>query len=495
MLAQRAHEYLATLAAQGVQPSGVSHDSRAVRPGDLFLAYPGARSDGRRYIADALAKGAVAVLWEKSGFIWDHTLHCPHHFPVEQLAALAGHIAHAVYGRPSEQLWLAGVTGTNGKTSVTQWLAYALARLGHPCAVIGTLGNGLPGHLAASANTTPDAVSLHQLLSGFQRQELNHVAMEVSSIGLHQGRTNGALISAAAFTNLSRDHLDYHGSLDAYAATKSLLFDHPGLKHAVLNLDDAFGQDLAHKLAGSRVRRIGYSLEGQSGADEVIRAVDIRATSTGQAFKLTWAGHSYPLEVPLLGRFNIANLLCVAGLLHAAGIHMTHIVQVLPQLVPPAGRMQRLGGEGEPLVVVDYAHTPDALQQALQALRPSAEARQGRLLCVFGCGGDRDRGKRPMMGEIAARLADQLIITDDNPRSENPAHIRKAIHDAAPAALVIADRGAAIRHSIVQAQAKDVVLLAGKGHETYQEVAGHRSHFSDFEEAANALAAREDSSQ
>ncbi len=483
-------QILEMLAAQGGYPVGICADSRRLAPRDLFLAFSGATSDGRRFIPDAVARGAAAVLWEKAGFVWDDSLEVAN-LPVDGLQSLAGHLAHELCGRPSDKLWLAGVTGTNGKTSVSQWLALALGRLGRKCAVIGTLGNGFPGNLAASANTTPDAVALHRALAGFLVQGATAAAMEVSSIGLHQGRLNGAAVSAAAFTNLSRDHLDYHGTLEAYAATKALLFDMPGLEHAVLNLDDAFGRDMAGRLAGSSVRRIGYSLHGEAGpaVDELIRAKDIEATGRGQGFTLCLGGQEWPVAVPLVGRFNLENLLCVAGLLRAADFCPADIAGVLPHLTPPAGRMQMLGGEGEPLVVVDYAHTPDALEKALSALRPSAQARGGELCCVFGCGGNRDKGKRPLMGRVALAGADRVILTSDNPRGEHPAAILKEIHAGAPGAEIMADRAVAIRAAVLAASARDVILIAGKGHETYQEVAGRRRHFSDVEQAANALVA------
>jgi UDP-N-acetylmuramoyl-L-alanyl-D-glutamate--2,6-diaminopimelate ligase len=478
------------LAAQGGYPVGICADSRSLAPRELFLAYPGASSDGRRFIPDAVARGAAAVLWEKAGFVWDESQEVAN-LPVDGLQSLAGHLAHELCGRPSDKLWLAGVTGTNGKTSVSQWLAQALARLGRKCAVIGTLGNGFPGNLAASANTTPDAVALHRALAGFLVQGAVAAAMEVSSIGLHQGRVNGAAVSAAAFTNLSRDHLDYHGTLEAYAATKALLFDMPGLEHAVLNLDDAFGRQMAERLGGSSVRRIGYSLNGDAGraVEELISAKDVAATGRGQRFTLCLAGQELPVAVDLVGRFNLENLLCVAGLLRAADYCPADIAAVLSHLVPPAGRMQMLGGEGAPLVVVDYAHTPDALEKALTALRPTALARGGELRCVFGCGGNRDKGKRPLMGQVAVSLANRVLITSDNPRGEHPEIILKEIHAGAPGAEVMADRAEAIRSAVLTASVQDVILIAGKGHETYQEVAGRRHHFSDVEQASNALVA------
>jgi len=311
--------------------------------------------------------------------------------------------------------------------------------------------------------------------------------MEVSSIGLHQGRVNGAVISAAAFTNLSRDHLDYHGTLEAYAATKALLFETPGLEKAVLNLDDAFGRRMYERLEGSPVLRIGYSLNGAEGA--VILGRNIEATARGQRFTLCLEGQEIPVDVKLVGRFNLENLLCVTGLLLSAGFEAPAIAAALPELSPPAGRMQMLGGEGDPLAVVDYAHTPDALEKALSALRPTASARGGKLICVFGCGGNRDKGKRPLMGELAVRLADRVVLTSDNPRGEAPGAILKDIQAGARRAEVVEDRAQAIRNALLAAAKEDVVLIAGKGHENYQETAGRRQHFSDLEQASNALVA------
>lgn len=490
MSATRAQELLAQLTALGIHPNGVCNDSRTVKPGNLFLAYPGEVNDGRRYMADAVARGAAAVIWEQSGFAWDSTLTAVN-LPVERLAELAGHLAHEVCAHPSEKLRLYGVTGTNGKTSVSQWLAAAETQLGRRCAIVGTLGNGFPGRLIPGPNTTPDAVILQRLLNDFLAQGADATAMEVSSIGLHQGRVNGAAISVAGFTNLSRDHLDYHGTLEAYAATKALLFEMPSLECAVLNLDDAFGRDMARRLAGSRIRRIGYSLSQADEAMEIIQASRMETTAQGQRFTLSLAQQAYVIETPLIGRFNIANLLCVAGMLLAAGHELQAIAQVLPHLQAPAGRMQRLGGDAAPLVLVDYAHTPDALEQVLLSLRPAAEARHGRLTCLFGCGGDRDTGKRPLMGAVAARLADRVLLTSDNPRSEEPAAILRDIQAGAPQATIIPSRADAIREAILSAASGDVVLIAGKGHEDYQEVAGRRSHFSDFEQASLALSAWE----
>jgi UDP-N-acetylmuramoyl-L-alanyl-D-glutamate--2,6-diaminopimelate ligase len=443
----------------------LSSDSRRCAPGVAFLAYPGEAADGRRYIRDAIDRGASAVLWDDRGFSWDPGWRVPN-APVPELKQQAGALAHEFYGRPSEALWVCGVTGTNGKTSCSQWIAALLGNAG----VIGTLGAGFPGALKAGVNTTPDAVELHAILKDFRDQGAKAVAMEVSSHGLVQGRVNGVRFACALFTNLTHDHLDYHGSMAAYGEAKARLFEAPGLQTAVLNLDDAFGRELARRLAG-RLRTIGYSLEPRDAP---------------VAEKITWDAS---LRIPVLGRFNVSNALGVLGCLVANGISLEQGARLLAKLPPVPGRMQAVGEE--PLVVIDYAHTPDALENVLQALRPVATERGGRLAVVFGAGGDRDPAKRPLMGAIAARLADRVLVTSDNPRSEDPLAIISQIGKGmAGKHAVEVDRGRAIEKIISAADKRDVVLIAGKGHETYQEVAGKRSHFSDEEQARHALARR-----
>jgi UDP-N-acetylmuramoyl-L-alanyl-D-glutamate--2,6-diaminopimelate ligase len=354
------------------------------------------------------------------------------------------------------------------------------------CGVIGTLGNGFPPDFEASPNTTPDAVTLHATLARFLREGAVACAMEVSSIGLDQGRTNGAHFDVAVFTNLTRDHLEYHGSMAAYGAAKAKLFEVPGLGHAVLNLDDPFGRELAARLRG-RVPTIGYTLEGRSGADRVLGATDLCEAGHGLAFTLD--GQRF--EAPVVGRFNAANLLAVTGALLAGDESLADVAAALQHITPPAGRMQPVGGRDEPLVVIDYAHSPDALEKVLTTLRGTATARGGQLVCVFGCGGDRDAGKRPQMGAIAERLADAVVVTSDNPRGEEPQAIIAQIlagMQATPA--VEPDRAAAIDAAVAAADARDVVLLAGKGHEPYQEIAGVRLPFSDLDAAKSALAVR-----
>jgi len=500
-------DILSQLQLQGAKIGGLSADSRALRAGDAFVAYPGASADGRRYIADAVARGAAAVLWEREGFSWDEAWRVPN-VAVDGLRGVAGEIAHEVYGRPSEKLWLAGVTGTNGKTSCSQWIAQALSALGRKTAVIGTLGSGFPAvpgrelaqQLAPAANTTPDAIELHRRLAEFLQAGAQGVAMEVSSIGLDQGRVNGAQFDVALFTNFSRDHLDYHGDMERYAAAKARLFDTPGLSGAVLNMDDVLGVRIAQKLAGSKVACAGYSAHaGVAGAARLeffLEAENIRLTERGLAFGLVSSWGRAEVHSRLLGRFNAANLLGVLGVLLGAGVALEPAVAALAVLTPLPGRMQRLGGAGKPLAVVDYAHSPDALDVVLMSLRPLAQASGGRLICVFGCGGDRDRGKRALMGAIAVRNADQVVLTSDNPRSEDPLAIITDILEgvlgeahAGQEPQVIVDRREAIAAAIAGAAAGDVVLIAGKGHEDYQESAGRRIPFLDAAVAAEALSA------
>ncbi len=490
---QRAGDLLSRLRGQGAAANALCADSRAVRAGDVFVAYPGHRSDGRRFIPDALRAGAGAVLWERAGFAWHADWVAPN-IPVEGLQPLSGHLAHLVYGRPSEHLDLVGVTGTNGKTSVSQWIAEALQQHGRKCGVIGTLGNGFPGALVDSPNTTPDAIALHAQLARFVAAGAKAAAMEVSSIGLEEGRTHGARFAVAVLTNLTRDHLDYHGTMQAYAAAKARLFDQPDLPAAVLNLDDAFGQGLAQRLPGRVGRLFGYTLNAQLPAPpgvELLRARAIGESGAGVRFDLDVARATHSVQARVVGRFNVANLLAAIGALIALGVEPGEAAALVAHLAPPPGRMQPLGGNDLPLTIIDYAHTPDALEQVILALRPAAAGRGGRIVCVFGCGGDRDPGKRAPMGDVASRLADAVIVTSDNPRSEDPQSIVDAVMAGAGAnADVIVDRAHAIRQAIEQADARDVVVIAGKGHEPYQEIRGVRHPFSDLAHAAAALEAR-----
>jgi UDP-N-acetylmuramyl-tripeptide synthetase len=480
---------LQSLAALGVQVHGVADDSRQVRKGDLFLAYPGALADGRDYIADALARGAVAVLWEQDNangaFSWDSDWQVPH-LPGIDLRALSGPLAHTVCGCPSERLSLIAITGTNGKTTVSQWLAQSYPR---PCAIIGTLGAGLPGHLVDTGFTTPEATTLMRALAEFADAEVQACTLEASSIGIEEGRLSGARVDVAVFTNLTRDHLDYHGTMEKYAAAKQKLFTWPRLRLAVVNLDDPFGAELAALSTASKV--VGYTQsDTQIDRQGVIRAEEVIETPLGLRFTLSAPNGRARVETGLIGRYNLSNMLAVAAVLVDAGMTPKEVAARFADLVSPPGRLEKIGGDHEPLVVVDYAHTPDALENTLCALRASATARGGHLAVVFGCGGDRDHGKRRLMGEVATRLADRVVLTTDNSRSEDPKAILQDIRRGAPSAEIIADRSSAIRRTIAAADSADVLLLAGKGHEAYQEASGVRTPFSDLDEARTALSSR-----
>jgi UDP-N-acetylmuramoyl-L-alanyl-D-glutamate--2,6-diaminopimelate ligase len=495
----QALQVIEQLRAQGVQARALATDSRAVTRGDIFLAYPGERSDGRLFIADAIAREAAAVLWERDGFEWNAGWRLPN-LSVNGLRSLAGPLAHEVYGRPSERLWIMGVTGTNGKGSTSQWLAQACTQCGARTALVGTLGIGFPGcpggdssrTLEPSANTTPDAVVLHRALATLLQAGAQGVAMEVSSIGIEQGRVNGVAFGAALFTNLSRDHLDFHGDMESYARAKQKLFQMPGLRHAVLNLDDVQGVQIGRLLSGSGVDRVGYSCcEGvaeRAGLERYVEGHDIRVTPHGIAFTAKSSWGETRIENPLLGRFNVANLLGALGTMLASGVPFDRASRAISGLTSVTGRMQRFGGDGRPLAVVDYAHTPDALEQVLVALKDEVRSSGGQLIVVFGCGGERDRGKRALMGAIAARHADRIVVTSDNPRGEDPcAIIADIVSGITVAHQCIVDRGEAIAHALQGAREQDVVLLAGKGHEAYQVIGGSRIPFSDAEHAALAL--------
>jgi len=460
-------------------------DSRNVRAGDLFLAILGGKLDGRDHIADAIARGAAAVAYEVEGAtvlpITDVPL-----IPVKGLAAQLSDIAGRFYGDPSRNLNLVGVTGTNGKTSVTQLVAQALDLLGQHCGIVGTLGTGFYGALQSGLHTTPDPIAVQATLTNLKKAGARAVAMEVSSHGLDQGRATALAFDVAVFTNLSRDHLDYHGTMEAYGAAKAKLFAWTDLSCRVINLDDAFGRELAAQKLESRL--ITYSLENH---DAYLYCRDAHFDDDGVCATLVTPQGEHVLRSALLGRFNLSNVLAAVGALLGLDYALDEILKVLPDLEGPVGRMQRLGGGAQPLVVVDYAHTPDALEKVLEALRPHAK---GRLLCLFGCGGDRDRGKRPLMAEVVERLADGVLVTDDNPRTEAPSVIFDDIRVgfvAADKVTFVAGRGQAIAQLIASAQANDVVVLAGKGHEDYQEINGKRHAFSDLEEAGKALAAWE----
>jgi len=500
---------------------GLALDSRRVGAGDLFLALPGMVADGRAFIGDAVASGAAAVVYEAGEGFALREAPVPA-FAVADLRRAVGVIADRFFGAPSRALLVIGVTGTNGKTTCTQLLAQAMnmsrvseptpplplrerdgergkvpatSRVSEPtpplppgegrgegnsmgeggarrCAIIGTLGYGFPEALDASLHTTPDALSVHRLLAEFRAHGAAYAAMEVSSHALDQGRVNGVAFSVAVFTNLTRDHLDYHGDMATYGAAKAGLFEWPTLKQAVINADDEFGRALLAQMRG-RVATLSYGLNQGD-----VRALELRPSHAGLTLRVRTPTGTIELKSPLFGRFNAYNLLAVLATLLVLGMDLEEAAVRLSRARPVAGRAERFGGAtGRPLVIVDYAHTPDALEKILAALREHAPR---RLWCVFGCGGDRDRGKRPLMGEIAERLADAVVLTDDNPRHEAPERIVEEIRAGMKTApRVERDRRAAIAQAIAAAGPEDIVLVAGKGHEDYQQVGDERRPYSD----------------
>jgi UDP-N-acetylmuramoyl-L-alanyl-D-glutamate--2,6-diaminopimelate ligase len=466
--------------------TGLTLDSRAVAPGHAFVALAGATTHGLQHALQANARGAAAVLFEPpapaGSLLPDNAIAVPH------LRARLGSMADRFHASPSRALRVVGVTGTNGKTSTVQLLAQAWHGAGAVAGSIGTLGAGLHGALAAGERTTPDVIRVHAALAAMRDAGASHVAMEVSSHALEQGRVDAVAFEIAVFTNLTRDHLDFHGDMASYFAAKARLFAWPDLAAVVINLDDAHGRELALRLP-PELRRIGVSARGARDAE--LRAEAIVLSAGGIAFELAGSGERVAVRSPMLGRFNVDNLLAVAGVLRAQDWTLARIGAALATLQPVPGRMSRLGGEsGAALVVVDYAHTPDALEQTLASLRGHTA---GRLICVFGCGGERDRGKRPQMAAIAERGADQVIVTDDNPRGEDGDVIAREIVAGfvQPARhRVVRDRAAAIAAALREAQAGDTVLIAGKGHEPYQEIAGQRHPFDDLEVARGVLAQR-----
>jgi UDP-N-acetylmuramyl-tripeptide synthetase len=482
---------LSWLLRRGV--TGLQVDSRRLRPGEVFIAWPGHAQDGRQHVKAALAAGAPACLVEAEGveaFGFDDE---PRIAAVGGLKAATGELAAAFYGHPSDALSVVAVTGTNGKTSSTWWIAQALTALGQRCGVVGTLGIGSPPDLVSTGLTTPDAVSLQAAFRRFADEGYRACAIEASSIAIEEQRLAGVRVATAVFTNFTQDHLDYHGSMAAYWQAKARLFAWSGLRHAVINLDDPQGAVLVGQLAHSPVAvwTVGRHASAR------LRAEAVAYVDGGLSFTVHEAGQSVPVHTRLIGDYNVANLLGVIGSLRAAGIPLAAAAEACGGLTPVPGRMQLVepmdASADAPRVVVDYAHTPDALDKALQALQPLAAARGGALWCVFGCGGNRDAAKRPLMGGIAERLAQRVVLTSDNPRHESPAAILADIRaglQRPEAAWSIEDRDTAITQAIAQAAPADVVLVAGKGHEDYQEVAGERRPFSDVAQAREALAAR-----
>lgn len=468
---------------QALQVSGLVQDSRQIRAGDAFVAIGGFGTHGLHFVAQARQAGASAILFEPPA---------PADAPapddaiaVPGLRARMGAMADQFHGQPSAKMTTVGVTGTNGKTSTVQLLAQAWTLRGLRAGTIGTLGSGLYGHAVPNGFTTPLVLQMHALLADLHAAGASAVAMEVSSHALDQGRVDNVHFKVGVFTNLTRDHLDYHGDMASYGAAKARLFAWEGLQAAVINLDDDFGRGLQARVPQG-LRVVGTSAQAREDAAVSAHAVVLDASGIG--FELVIDGQVRPVRSPLLGRFNVDNLLAVAGVLHALDETVDDIAAILSQLQPIPGRMNRLGGTAAlPLVVVDYAHTPDALEQALSSLRAHVN---GRLLCVFGCGGDRDRGKRPQMAAIAERGADLVFVTDDNPRTESGDQIVADIMAgfSKPAVVrVQRDRAQAIAEAIGLASAGDIVLVAGKGHEPYQEIAGVRHPFDDSQVARSAL--------
>ncbi|CAM3553724.1 UDP-N-acetylmuramoyl-L-alanyl-D-glutamate--2,6-diaminopimelate ligase [Parendozoicomonas haliclonae] len=477
------------LAWLGLQPqaadtalSGIATDSRRVRSGDLFLALPGLASDGRDYIEAAAAQGAAAILAEGGRELPEPGIPV---VAVDNLHTQAGDLLDKAFGHPTGEVKVIGVTGTNGKSSTVHFLGCLLDKLSSGCGLMGTLGQGRVGELQDMGNTTADLLSTQRFMADMRDQKVGWVAMEVSSHGLDQGRTHGISFDTAVFTNLTRDHLDYHGSMEAYAEAKALLFNRPGLKYAVINLDDEWAETIRSRVPAS-VQCLAVSLENPS-ADMYLENIQLHPQGMAADIVSPWGkGH---LESGLLGRFNLSNLLGVIGVMGLQGFALDDVLKAVPSLTSVPGRMECFGGGDQPTVAVDYAHTSDALKSVLSALR---EHGGKNVICVFGCGGDRDRGKRLLMAQAACAGADKVVITTDNPRSENP----EAIIDDALSGLnghqlekvtVVVDRAQAIRQAITDASAGDVVLIAGKGHETYQEIMGVRYPFSDVEEVRNVL--------
>ena len=484
------------LAQRGAR--ALTTDSRRVGAGDAFIAWPGYAVDGRQFVPQALAAGAGACLVEADGaesfaFANDADVRVA---ALPQLKARTGELASGFMGEPSLQLDVVAVTGTNGKTSTTWWVAQALSALGRRCGVIGTLGVGEPpsatqaSAITFTGMTTPDPVTVQAGFKRFVDAGMRACAIEATSIGIEEHRLSGAKIDVALFTNFTLDHLDYHGSMEAYWQAKAKLFAWAGLRAAVVNIDDAQGAALMPTLAAN-LDVWTYSTT----RDARLRATEIRYDDGGLRFMLNEGSAQVDVRTRLIGDYNVANLLATLGGLRALGISLADAARICPGLTPVPGRMDRVPAAVDaPQVVVDYAHTPDALEKALLALQPFAAQRGGALWCVFGCGGNRDQGKRPLMGALAQRLAQQVVITSDNPRNEAPGFILLQIvaglSGSQERVKVIEDRRAAIAHAVRHADACDVILVAGKGHEDYQEINGVKHDFSDLEEAATALAHR-----
>lgn len=470
--------------------SGLASDSRKVSPGDVFIAYKGFHVDGREYIQEALDKGAAAVIYEVDVEDWEKKFSTTIPLvPVPNLQEKIGEMAARFYGHPSKSMTVIGVTGTNGKTSCSQFIAQALSEQQVRCAVLGTMGNGFLPHLQKTTHTTLDPIGLQKALAAFLKQGAEVAVLEASSHALQQHRLQGVHFDIAVFTQLSRDHLDYHGDMKTYAQAKELLFQQPNLTHAVVNIDDEFGQEIIRKYS-KKLNIIGYSVKTIANVNSnipTVMAKKIITTPGGFQVIVATPWGEGKFTTKLLGVFNISNLLVVLSVLRLLQIPFSQALKSLAKLKTVRGRMESFGNDSQPKVVVDYAHTPDALEKALSELR---EHCRGKLYCVLGCGGDRDRGKRSLMSAIAQRYADYIIMTNDNPRTESPeriiADMQRGITDQTIAKIEL-DRAAAIRYAVHQACVHDVVLVAGKGHETTQTIGSQILPFDDSEEVMRAL--------
>ena len=456
--------------------TGLQNDSRQITPGDIFLAYPGEEADGRRFILDAIKAGAVAVLYEPN-HASDFDLNALSEVQVPLIAypdlvKHLGALAAEVYAMPKKAFKISGVTGTNGKTTIAYQLAQAHDLLGESAAYMGTLGAGLLDRIQPLNNTTPDALRVQKILQAWHQSNITQVAMEVSSHGLCEGRVSEVLFTQAIYTNLSHEHLDYHKTFDAYAAAKARLFAYPSLESVILNQDDAH-VDLMRMAVPKSAKIFTYGLDNSSD----VYAENIKLRMTGSVFDVKTPLGDFECVVQALGRFNIYNSLAVITSLIADGYVLTDIQAVMPKLHASPGRMEQVSAA--PAVLVDYAHTPDALEKALETLK---ELEHEKLFVVFGCGGDRDASKRALMAQVSEKYADKIIITSDNPRTENPHHILEEIaagFDTKPDVLKIENRREAIEEALKLADKDDVILIAGKGHETYQEIGHDRFSFSD----------------
>jgi UDP-N-acetylmuramoyl-L-alanyl-D-glutamate--2,6-diaminopimelate ligase len=473
----------------GMEISGLALDSRAVKQGDLFIALSGAKQHGLVHIDEVIALGARAVLFDPvgEGLQYAEKMTAIPAIPVEGLSHIVGGLASRFYSHPSKHLEVIGITGTNGKTSCSQFLGQVL----EDCGIIGTLGWGTWGQLDKTINTTPDALTVQQILDTFVKAQKKAVAMEVSSHGLDQGRVNGVQFKGAVYTNISRDHLDYHGNMADYLQAKLKLLRLPVLGFVVVNLDDASRDEIVAAVP-RYVTIWGISAKGNkaNGTVQTVLADAIQHTASGIEFVVNWDGNYQPIKTSLYGDFNVENLLCVIAVMLAMGHTLPNIAAKLESIRPVAGRMERCGTAANGInVFVDYAHTPDALYRVLASLRQHC---QQSLWVVFGCGGNRDVGKRPQMGKIAEQWADKVIVTDDNPRFEDNQEIAKEILSGCnlDKAILIQDRKQAIHHAIANAAKDDCIVIAGKGHETYQEINGVQYPFSDRKVAEDALQKR-----